>query len=177
MVRDVIFCEITDTLEFVLQKIKLSRKGMLPVISKGKLVGVVSESDFVKYFSEIEFGVNIGEVMTKNPFFIPPSISILDGLKSIVNTKYRRLPVVQNKKLCGLFTAVDSLRLIKNNISLSQTVDSVMVKKVFTITKDKDLSFAIKIMKENNIDGLPIIDDENHLEGIITERDILEEII
>jgi predicted transcriptional regulator len=53
----------------------------------------------------------------------------------------------------------------------------MMVKNVFTITKDKDLSDAIKIMKSKNVDGLPVVDNENHLEGIITERDILEQIV
>jgi CBS domain-containing protein len=177
MVRDIIFCNADDTLDFVLQKIKLSRKGMLPVVSKEKLVGVVSECDFVKHFSETKFEITVGEAMTKKPFFISPNISILDGLKSSVNTKYRRLPVVQNKKLSGLFAAVDVLRLIKNNSDLSQQVDSMMVKNVFTITKDKDLSDAIKIMKSKNVDGLPVVDNENHLEGIITERDILEQIV
>ena len=176
MVRDIVFCDAADTLEFVLQKIKLSRKGMLPVVSKEKLVGVVSECDFVKYFSETKFGIAVDEVMTKKPFFIFPHISIIDGLKSAINTKYRRLPVVQNKKLSGLFAAVDAIKLIRSNFSLSQPVDSMMVKDVFTITKDRDLSDAIKIMKSKNIDGLPVIDEENYLEGIITERDILEQI-
>lgn len=176
MVRDIVFCDANDTLDFILQKIKLSRKGMLPIVSKEKLVGVVSENDFVKYFSEIEFDMPVSEIMTKKPLFVSPSISILDCLKSSVNTKYRRLPVVQNKKLSGLFAVVDTLKMIKNNFSLNQPVNSVMVKKVFTITKDKDLSDAIEIMKSKNIDGLPVINHEDHLEGIITERDILEEI-
>jgi CBS domain-containing protein len=176
MVRDLIFCDASDTLEFVLQKIKLSRRGMLPMVSKEKLVGVVSECDFVKHFSETTFQITVDEVMTKKPFFVTPNISVIDCLKSAVNTKYRRLPIVQNKKLSGLFAAVDVLKLIKNNFSLNQPIDSMMIKDVFTITKDKDLSDAIKIMKSKNIDGLPVVDNENCLEGIITERDILEQI-
>lgn len=177
MTRDIIFCDVEDTLDFVLQKIKLSRKGTLPVVKKEKLYGVVGESDFVKYFSEVEFGINVGEIMTKKPFVVSPNISILNGLKSIVNTKYRRLPVIQDKKISGLFAAVDVLKLIKNNFDLSKPINLVMVKDVFTITKDKDLSEAIKIMKSKNIDGLPVVDEENFLEGIITERDIIEEIV
>jgi CBS domain-containing protein len=177
MVRDIIFCDARDTLEFVLQKIKLSRKGTLPVVSKEMLVGVVGESDFVKHFSETKFGTTVSEIMTKKPFFLLPDASVMDGLKSAVNTKYRRLPVVQNGKLSGLFAAVDILKLIKSNLSLSQSINSMMVKNVFTITGDKDLSDAIKVMRLKNIDGLPVVDDENRLEGIITERDILEEIV
>jgi len=177
MVRDLVFCEATDTLDFVLQKIKLSRKGMLPVIANEKLVGVVSESDFVKHFDKIEFGIKVGEMMTKKPFFISPEITILDALRRAVNVKYRRLPVVQDKKLLGLFATFDVLQPIKSKFNFTQSITSSMVKKVLTAKKDEDVSDAIKVMKANRIDGLPVIDEENNLEGIITERDILEEIV
>jgi len=59
----------SDSIEFVLQKIKLSRRGGLPILKKRKLVGMVSERDFVKYFDKVKFGKNVGEIMTKKPFF------------------------------------------------------------------------------------------------------------
>lgn len=176
MIREIIFCEAKNTLEYTLQKMKLSKRGMLPVIKKEKLVGVVSESDFVKHFSEIKFGMTVEEIMTKKPLFVLPDASVIDGLKSSVNTKYRRLPVIQDKKLSGLFSAVDTLKWIKNNLNLNQPVSSIMIRNVITVMKDEDVSDAIKIMKLKNIDGLPVVDTESHLEGIITERDILEEI-
>jgi predicted transcriptional regulator len=177
MVRDLVFCETTDTLEFVLQKIKMARKGMLPMIANKKLAGVVSESDFVKYFDNINFGIKVGELMTRKPFFISPEITVLDALRRAVNVRYRRLPVVQNKKILGLFATFDVLQPIKNNFNLFQPITSIMVKKVLTVKKDEDVSDAIRVMKSNRIDGLPVIDDENNLEGMITERDILEEIV
>jgi len=178
MTRDVIFCDAEDTIGFVLQKFKLSRRGSFPVIQDKKLVGMVSERDFVKYFANLEFGIKVEEAMTRKPFFLSSSATVQDCLKSVVNTRYRRLPILQNKKLVGIVTAIDLLKYItRKGISLGRPVDSIMIKNVVTISEDKDLSEAIKTMKTRDIGGIPVIDKAYKLEGIITERDILEEIV
>jgi len=181
MTRDVIFCDANETINYVLQKFKISRRGGFPVLDRGELVGMVSERDFVKHFSDVQFGTRVEDVMTKKPFFIASNLSILDAFKSIVNTHYRRLPVVDNNILAGIVTTIDFLRyIVKNNFNFStldQGVEYIIIKDVFTITKEKDVSEAVKIMKSNNIGGLPVTDKNLKLEGIIAERDILEEIV
>jgi CBS domain-containing protein len=180
MIRDVIVCEESDSIEFVLQKIKISRRGGLPILKKKKLVGVVSERDFVKYFDKVVFGKKVSEIMTKNPLFVSSSVSILDGLKSIVNTHYRRLPVIEDKKLEGIITAIDLLNYIKENKfefeALDEPISRIMKKDVYTINVDADISEAIIMMKLKNVGGLLVVKDKK-LEGIITERNILEEIV
>lgn len=181
MVREVLFCEENDTIDFVLRKMKLSRRGGFPIVDVNKkLVGIISERDFVKYFSNIVFDVHVEDVMSKKPLFITPQISILDCLKTIVNARYRRLPVVENGKLMGIVTSVDLLKYIKEHNfrfeDLDESLDSVMKKDVFTISKNVDLSDAIKTMRAKDIGGILIVNGKNNLEGIITERDILEEI-
>ncbi len=181
MVREVITCSEEDTIDFVLKKMKLSKRGGFPIVNVNKnLVGIISERDFVKYFSNINFDMRVGDVMIEKPFFITPEISIFDCLKTIVNAKYRRLPVVEGKKLIGIITSVDLLKYIKeHNYSfddLDESLDHVMEKDVFTIDKKLDLSDTIKTMKSKNIGGILIVNGSKNLEGIITERDILEEI-
>jgi len=179
--RDVIFCNANETISYVLQKFKISRRGGFPVLDKNELVGMISERDFVKHFSNIQFGMKIEEIMTKKPFFIASGLSILDALKSLVNTHYRRLPVVEDGVLIGIVTSIDFLRYLNKNkfdfSALDQGIDFIFIKDVFTITKDKDVSEAVKIMKNKNIGGLPVTDKNLKLEGIIAERDILEEIV
>jgi len=181
MSRDVIFCNTKDTIGLILQKFKFSRKGGFPVLENKKLVGMVSERDFVRHFSNADFGMKIEELMTRKPFFISPNISILDCLKAIVNTKYRRLPVVKNSKLVGIEASIDLLKHVKesgfNFSSLANPIESIMIKDVISASKEKDISDAIKKMKAKDIGGLPVVDGKNTLEGFITERDVLEEIV
>lgn len=44
---------------------------------------------------------------------------------------------------------------------------------VITISQDEDIYEAMRMMALNNVTGLPVIDDDGTLLGIITEKDIL----
>lgn len=177
MSRDVVYCNSSDTIGFVLQKFKLTRRGRFPILNNKKVVGIVTERDFIKYFSNTHFGVNVGAVMTAKPFFVAPTISIAECLKRMVSTRYRRLPVVSNKKLVGIETVTDILKYLRKNeyneMSLLEPLENIMITDILSVLKELDVSEAIKIIKNRDVGGLPVIDDENILEGFITERDIL----
>jgi len=44
---------------------------------------------------------------------------------------------------------------------------------IITITKNRTIADAIKIMSEKNVSGIFIVDENNKLAGIFTERDIV----
>lgn len=50
--------------------------------------------------------------------------------------------------------------------------DSGMIYDPVTITKDQTVADALRLMKENKIGGIPVIDDQRHLIGIVTNRDL-----
>lgn len=181
MNREVIFCDSDDILGNVLLKFKFSRRGGLPILKNGVLVGMISERDLVRKFASVEFGMKVEEVMTKKPFFINPKLSIIDALKIMVNTGYRRFPVVENGKLIGIVTSADFLFYLKeinfNPSLLSFTIFPKFEKEVYYVKKEEDVSEAIRKMVKHDVGGLPVINDDKILEGIVTERDILEEIV
>jgi CBS domain-containing protein len=178
MVRELIVCDYRDTIAFALQKLKLAKRGGMPILNKGKLVGIISEKDFIKFFSK-EYNIKVSEVMTRKPLVIGPEFSILDSLKSMVNTKFRRLPVVDNKKLIGIITAADILRHLHSSNylfdELDEPLDKILIKDVFTVSEDADLYEAAKIMISKDVSAVLVVN--NKLEGILTERDIMREII
>ena len=49
----------------------------------------------------------------------------------------------------------------------------VMQKSLLTISKDATISEAIKILAENGITGLPVVDDDMKLLGLVSEKDLL----
>lgn len=51
-------------------------------------------------------------------------------------------------------------------------VEQLMVRNVITAKEDDSLSRAMKLMKENSIKHLPIVNGSEHLVGIVTDRDI-----
>lgn len=52
-------------------------------------------------------------------------------------------------------------------------VREVMTKKAVSVTKDADLQEAARILSERGISGMPVVDDQNRVLGVISEADIL----
>lgn len=104
----------------------------------------------------------------------PVTLSIDSDLQEAFDLmhKYRisGLPVVDDKHfLVGIITNRD----VKYQTDLTLKVKDVMTKeKIVTSSPDTDLEKAKKILLENRVEKLPIVDDHNKLVGLITIKDI-----
>ncbi|MCB9748125.1 MAG: CBS domain-containing protein [Candidatus Omnitrophica bacterium] len=52
-------------------------------------------------------------------------------------------------------------------------IQSIMTKNVFSVSPETLIVDALKILIESNVTGLPVLDENNHLVGIISEKDML----
>lgn len=53
------------------------------------------------------------------------------------------------------------------------TIENIMTKDVITVKKDTSIQETIRIMIENNITGLPVVNKRMQPVGIISEKDIM----
>lgn len=123
--------------------------------------------------------------MTRNPITVSPETPVSEAQRIMRREKIHRLPVLDKKnQLIGIVTEKDLLYASPSPAStldihemtylLSQlTVKKVMSKIVITIHSQTVIEEAARIMVDNNIGGLPIVDDDV-LVGIITESDIFK---
>jgi len=97
--------------------------------------------------------------------------------------RIRHLPVVDGPRLVGIVSERDLFRsslaqalgyATKDTRDLMKTlrIKDVMVTTVITIPPDTELCEATKMMMEEKIGCLPVVED-NRLVGLITETDIL----
>lgn len=56
-------------------------------------------------------------------------------------------------------------------------VKDIMTRNVRTVRKDDTIRTVADIICSNKISGLPVIDEENHLLGVISEKDILNALL
>lgn len=153
------------------------RRGAYPVLYRGKLMGIVSEWDFVRQINS-KTGIKVEELMVK-PMTVRDSFSILDTAKIMVRSQIRRLPVAREGILLGIVTPSDILSYLRKNSMLGNLrrdktrVTGVMNRDVITIGPEADLYNAARVMVEKRVGGLPVVHDEELL-GIITERDIVD---
>jgi acetoin utilization protein AcuB/CBS domain-containing protein len=112
-----------------------------------------------------------------------------DALGLMREHDVRRLPVViDTGELRGMITqgdirGADVMRVAGlDPLDIAQALRRVMVYEVMTshplaITPEAGLREAAMLMIENKIGGLPIIDDQNRVVGIITESDLFETLV
>ncbi len=58
------------------------------------------------------------------------------------------------------------------NVRKVKRAENGMISDPITISKEQTVGDALQMMKENKIGGIPVVDDENLLIGIVTNRDL-----
>jgi len=53
-------------------------------------------------------------------------------------------------------------------------IKAFMTTDIITVKRETPISQAIELLLENNITGLPVVEDDNTLAGIISEKDIMD---
>lgn len=53
-------------------------------------------------------------------------------------------------------------------------IDNVMSKEVLSVKADMPIFEAMELLVKNAISGVPVVDDEGRLKGMLTEKDVLE---
>ena len=127
----------------------------------------------------------VQERMSRDPITIPAGTAITDALRVMRQNQVRRLPVLDDAgKLIGMVSEKDllyaspspatSLSIYEMHYMLTRLeVDEVMTTDLITISPDTLLEEAARIMADNKIGGLPVVQGDR-LVGIITETDIFK---
>lgn len=127
--------------------------------------------------------------MTSPAITITGDIPFQDALKLMQERRFRRLPVVDDKgRLVGIVAERDllyaspspatSLSVWELNYLLSKvTVKGLMTREVVTTTPDTTIEDAARLMLDKGVGGLPVMDEDNHPIGMITETDIFKTLV
>jgi len=86
--------------------------------------------------------------------------------------------VVINKerKVVGIFTEHDAVRIVAQNISLDTPLEKVMSKNIHTVNENTTFREAKNIMNLHKIKRLPVVNTEGQLIGLFSIRNLIEEI-
>ena len=108
--------------------------------------------------------------MIYDPVTIKKGRTVKDALAIMHDYHIGGIPVVDDENhLVGIVTNRD-LRFEQH---MDKLIDDVMTKEhLVTTTQQTDLHAAAKILQENKIEKLPVVDRDNHLVGLITYKDI-----
>ncbi|MFC1959715.1 CBS domain-containing protein [Chloroflexota bacterium] len=126
--------------------------------------------------------------MTTDTTTVTVDTFLLDAADLMREKNIRRLPIVKDNKLVGILSHTDvmaakpsdatSLDIWEINYLLSRmAVEKIMTPNPLAITPDSTIKEAAQLMYDHKVGGLPVIDEEKHVVGIITESDIFRVLI
>jgi len=128
--------------------------------------------------------MHVGRIMRKDLVTIPPDTSLIKARDIIKEKLIEHLLVVdKDGKLVGIVSDRDvkqtwaspatTLSAHELNYLLKQlTVDTIMVKKIISVTPGTTIERAGRIMQDNRISALPVM-EHGKLVGIITTTDVM----
>ena len=132
---------------------------------------------------------DIMAIATRDVVSIPPTKSIKDTAKVMMEHEFRRLPITDpgSGKLLGIVTVMDILDFFgggkKFNIiekkyednflaAINEPVKEIMTRDLITLSNKASIAETIETMLSNQLGAIPLIDGDEKLAGIVTERDI-----
>jgi acetoin utilization protein AcuB len=131
----------------------------------------------------------IANWMTTDVITITPDRSMMKASKVMKDKNISRIPVVDEEgKILGIISDRDikdaspskatTLDMHELYYLLSEIkIKDIMTKKVVTIRQDETVEKAAVLMLEGHFGGLPVLDDDDRVVGIITDSDIFKVLV
>jgi acetoin utilization protein AcuB len=125
MSKDVVTVDVNDSMQYATRLLKEHKIRGLPVMEKGKLVGIVTDRDLKRASASdattleihellyLISKIKIKDIMTKNPITIPLDYTIDEAAGVLLENKLTGAPVVDNEgKVVGVITQTDIFRVL-----------------------------------------------------------------
>ena len=150
-----------DTVTEAPMAIAIAREGGIGVIHKN--MSIADQAAQVRKVKRADSG------MIYDPITITKEATVAQALRLMRENRIGGIPVVDDENhLIGIITNRD----LRFQSDLNVPVEKIMTSDKLITTDKTDLDEAKKILLQNKIEKLPVVDKENHLVGLITYRDI-----
>ncbi len=182
---------IEDNLEQCATRMETFNIGSVILVNdSGELIGIVTKTDIAKIFSKIYGGQYlVKDYMTKKLITCRKTDSLKFALSMMSKNNISRLVVTDNKGIpVGIITtnnflthsdyfsdgktrSRDYLLPLK---SQNLQVRDLLSEDLLSIEEGEDLAKAASIMLKNKVSGIPVLDNNKNLVGVVDKSDIVK---
>lgn len=150
-----------DTVTEAEMAIAMAREGGIGVIHKN--MSIDEQAREVKLVKRSEHGIIV------DPIYLSPDNTLSDADELMNKYHISGVPITENGKLVGIITNRD----MRFETDLSRPISDIMTSKgLITAPEHTTMEEAKRILQAHRIEKLPLVDDDGHLKGLITIRDI-----
>lgn len=118
--------------------------------------------------------LRVGEAMVTHLVRLQRDATLEDAVEALLRTSQHEFPVVdEDDRVLGVLTRDDIIAALRRNGPTTPVV-SVMHRDVPVVRADEPFDKAFRLMQENAIPALPVVDRLGKLRGLITPENIGE---
>ena len=152
---------------------------------------------YMRNMAPIDFKSRISEktgdimsIASNNVITIPPTMPIIEAVKTMLNHGFRRIPITDagTNHLKGIITSNDIVDflgggkknlLVKNKFkgnlfaAVNGSISEIMETNVISLNVKDSLKRALNTMLKEKIGGIPITDEDGAVKAIVSERDFV----
>ncbi len=153
---------------------------LILVDNENNYVGVVIQEDLFTYLEEDVYKIDlkISNIIKSGKKVLTLDIesSIEDALVIMQNYKIGSIIVTNADEYIGIITEKDILKLTFKEVDTTSNIEEFMTKPLVTVNEDELVATVIDVMKHRKIRRVVVINNNNEIIGILTNRDILKHI-
>ena len=145
---------LVDDAKKIMEAWKIRR---LPVMKKDKLIGLVTKHMMLRAepspatslsIHELRYllaKMTVKEIMVKNPVTVSPDMPVEEALRLGEEKKHGAFPVVANKRLIGIVTESDIVKLASKIVKVQDKVKGIEADKEFGTMENKIKNIGIEL--------------------------------
>jgi len=116
--------------------------------------------------------------MASEPIFIRPGATIPEAIEIMKTSSIRHLPVVEaDGTLAGFVTLADMKQALVPSMLGQLDLADVTIRNPVCVHPDDDVELAARVIHQKKIGGMPVVDENRRLLGVITVTDLLKAFI
>ena len=170
MTKDVKVIDESETVNKAVNLMREEHVKELPVMSKGKMIGLINFNSIVNANNSDK--LKVGKIVFNTPV-LSPDDDLLNAVKSMRDAGVHGLPVVSNDLLVGFVSDYDIIKIMKDEFS-RLTVNDLMRDVPPVLSLDDNIGRVRRLFSHDKVTSLPVIDVNGKLSRVITEDDLFD---
>ena len=120
---------------------------------------------------------NIRDAMTSNPCSIDADKSVAYAAKMMRDEDVGYAPIVEGKRLVGAITDRDiAVKVVaEGKDPQTATVREIASTDLVTVGPEQDVAEALRLMAQNQVRRLPVVEHDGQLVGVLAQADVAQE--
>jgi CBS domain-containing protein len=173
---------VSEAIRLLLDK----RISGLAVADEGRVEGILSEKDVLRLLYEKEYlPGTVQDYMSTDVVTFDVEDNFAFVCRWLAKHDFRRVPILREGQLAGMITRADVIRVYRARCGSPRQAmpqaryrdqllaRDAMTHGLLTVGRDTPLCEAVDILCVQHVTGLPVVDEGMHLQGMITEKDVL----